>query len=513
MESENKDRISDLPDALICHILSFLPTKEAVSTSVLAKKWRPLFVDVPSLDIDDSNCRKPPMSYEEKRTNGASFMRFVDRVLALQGNAPIKRFQLVGSDVVSELWVLDWVPKVLRRGVSDIHLNMSSHWENFESPKFNPLPPEMFVSKTLVRLTIIFERGVNISVKGDVSLPKLKTLHLNYFKITTSMFNKLLSGCHSLEELVLTNLMWAKSLKHDVVFISIPTLKRLKFCRYEQYDDANKTVSLSFDNPNLVYMEYIDTIIDRYQQVSFGSLVEATIGLRLTPDESYFQWYECENYLKSSEKSNVTNFLNGILNVKILHLTPDMLQVLGCCRDTIPIFNNLTRLTIETKPETEVLWKPLPALLKSCPNLVTLVFKGLHHISTDRCKDEDGCLCKYFIEYTKVVDRTCLSSSPVKVIEILNFGEILDDNDDDDDDDDENGGLVHCLREKIEHVKYFLENMPNLEQVRMRFLSSNEEDVMMKVFKKLQNLPKVASPNCKIQVFSDNLSLSYYTSD
>lgn len=199
-----------------------------------------------------------------------------------------------------------------------------------------------------------------------------------------------------------------------------------------------------------------------------------------------------------------------------------MFQVLGCCRDTIPVFNNLIHLTIETKPD--VIWKPLPAILKSCPNLVTLVFEvstiltqsfkstlprfsthldfeivsfmfqGLHHIYTDRCEDEDGCLCRYHTGYgMEVVARTCLSSSPVKVIEILNFGETFDEDDDEDED--------------------FLEKMPNLKQVIMHFISSDDEDVMMKVFKKLEELPRVASANCKIQLISDNLSLSLITSD
>ncbi|EFH44834.1 predicted protein [Arabidopsis lyrata subsp. lyrata] len=347
----------------------------------------------------------------------------------MEAKTPLKRFHVKCKDVVDQYWVLEWIPKVLKRGVLDIDLHIPSSRGFCENSSFYPLPSKIFESKTLVRLKIQFQDGVSIHVKRGVSLPKLKTLHLDYFRIDTSTFNKLLSACHALEELVLVNMMWGDSLEHEAcpVTVSIPTLKRLKLCRsedfyeaefheYEDYDEENINagVSLSFDNPNLVYFEYSDAIVDRFKQVRFDSLVEANLRLRKTTDDQ-----------TKTDKINVTKLLMGIRNVKILYLSNDTLE-------------------------------------------------GLHHKYTDRCGDKDGCLCKYENHWGAKLDvHTCLSSSP----------------------------------EQIEHVKHFLETMPDLEQVILYYNTPKDEDVM-KVFKKLEKLPGVASANCNVQIKAKNLSLS-----
>ncbi|GMN64166.1 hypothetical protein TIFTF001_033232 [Ficus carica] len=50
-ETVFENRISELPDAIILHILSFLPTLDAVRMSVLSKRWRSMWTLVPVLDF------------------------------------------------------------------------------------------------------------------------------------------------------------------------------------------------------------------------------------------------------------------------------------------------------------------------------------------------------------------------------------------------------------------------------------------------------------------------------
>ncbi|XP_019093545.1 PREDICTED: LOW QUALITY PROTEIN: putative F-box/FBD/LRR-repeat protein At3g59240 [Camelina sativa] len=430
------DIISDLPEALICHILSFLTTKEAALTSLLSQKWRYLFAYRPNLDFDDS----------ERNEVHRGFMDFVDRVLGLQGNSTIDRFSL----------------KCDRRGVSDLDLRgalVSNH----------SMPSSVFVSKSLVRLRIetLYDFVIDLA---HVFLPKLKTLHLMYvvFEDVDSCLVKLISGCHVLEELVMINLHWDGYWSRSV---SSKTLKRLTVRSVA--GDAGP-YRISFDTtPNLVYFEYDDYVVEKYETMNFDSLVEARIGLLMTSRQIAHASY-------GDLVFNATNLFMGISNVQVLHLCSDTLEVLTFCCEPIPVFKNLIQLTVTTHEDLG--WESLPALLKNCPKLETLVFEGLYHRNTIKCKDADGCLCKS----SEVDIRSCLSSSPVKVLKILDFG------------------YLPCYSEENEtrkvQVMYFLETMPNLEQMILYHHSLIDEDLKSQLERVV---PRGASSKCRIQLINN----------
>lgn len=60
---------------------------------------------------------------------------------------------------------------------------------------------------------------------------------------------------------------------------------------------------------------------------------------------------------------------------------------------------------------------------------------------------------------------------------------------------------------EIRQMKHFLEKMPHLEQL-IVYYNTSYDPAVFELSKKLQKIPRIASPKCKIQVISKNLSLS-----
>lgn len=87
-------RISALSDALVRHILSFLPTIYAVWTSLLSSRWNNLWKSLPNVDFDDED-------FPTKMTD--RFMKFVGRVLSSRGSSDIRKLVFTSTIVRTSL--------------------------------------------------------------------------------------------------------------------------------------------------------------------------------------------------------------------------------------------------------------------------------------------------------------------------------------------------------------------------------------------------------------------------
>ncbi|KAG7566396.1 F-box domain [Arabidopsis suecica] len=322
MDTGSKDAISFLPEEVLGKILSLIPTKQAASTSVLAKKWRYLFRLVHNLDFDDSDLLQPEEGQQERDVMRESFRNFVDRTLALQCASPIKKFSLrCGIHMASELACVGrWICNAVERGVLELDISiqtfykfvMNSETGVVEQPadaKYGELflPPEVWKSKTLVKLTLGTRTTLG-KLPPDVSLPALKSLCIDsiFFEYEDLCY-VLLPGCPVLEELVLRY----KSYEGFPYCISSRTIKKLSV--HYDCEFAIGTISgMSFDAPSLVSLDYSDYALAEYAQVNLESLVEARLDLR---------------YTKNVERLDVSGLIKGICNIETLHLSPDSVDV------------------------------------------------------------------------------------------------------------------------------------------------------------------------------------------
>ncbi|XP_078148612.1 F-box/LRR-repeat protein At4g14103-like [Carex rostrata] len=221
----HNDRISDLPDELLIHVLSFLKTKEAMQTCVLSQRWRNLWTFVPNLDLDDGDLKE----YEIK------FEQFVSTALRNRGTSNLDSFKLHynnsygNSDAITE-----WILYSLHHKPRELFLYVYRYKEI-------DLPDLLFACKSLEKMDLWLDFLSYKNLK-TISLPSLKTLELSAWIIDDYVMNKLTSGCPVLEDLSLrwcnvgTHIISSNQLKHlfiddflsqGEIQISIPSLTSL----------------------------------------------------------------------------------------------------------------------------------------------------------------------------------------------------------------------------------------------------------------------------------------------
>ncbi|XP_020880554.1 F-box protein At4g22280-like [Arabidopsis lyrata subsp. lyrata] len=416
------DRINGLPDEIVCCILSCLPIKEAALTSVLSKRWRNLFALSPNLHLD----------YHGVGT-GQSFVDFVDRVLDVSGNFPRRKISIKCPKSIDSAHVIRWMNNVLKHDVLDLDIDIISGIL---------MPREVFACKTIVELKLA--SGFEANIPDDAFLPSLKTLSLDsiwlYSGHDDCALGKLLSACPVLEELTILGPNWQN--RQCCFTVSSLTLKRLTIkCtgRIASWD-------LTFDTPNLAYLEYSDLVPREYPIMNLESLVEAKIDLG-----------------SPSGYSNPLNLIKGLSNVEILELSSTRIfKVFRYSDEAIPVFINLLSLSITTASRSGL--KFLPSLLEKSPKLETLVIKGPFHFN----EFEFVCGC--------LLGDSCLSSCSVKVLKIAEYR-----------------GTIGELKQ----MRHFLEKLSCLELVKVGAYAITEKE-KSRFTRYLLRAP--ISSKCKIQI-------------
>ncbi|OVA07777.1 F-box domain [Macleaya cordata] len=355
-----EDKISELPDALLHHILSFLPTKSAVRTSILSKRWKYLWTSIPVLDFRKWRSGSSYVRKDERRLlETKKFSNFVDRMLSLPDIAiNIHKFYLNCDkrDFFDASQVTTWISTVVTRKVEELILFIDFQHSSL-------LPPCFFTCESLTMLEL--DMYVMLDLPNSISFPRLKILRLKLIAfMDDNLTQQFFSSCPMLEELVMT---WCTWIDMNVVSISAPALKYLLINNPNghRFDSISKCV-LKIYAPNLLSLNYNDRVAKDYVLHSFSSLVDAEINFKL---ESPVEEPEEIGY-------GTSKLFGGLSNVKLLKMSGETFKALSFADNLLtnqPTFCNLIHLEVTSKFPCTI-DRTLLDFLRFSPNLESLVF-------------------------------------------------------------------------------------------------------------------------------------------
>nr|XP_008348547.2 F-box/LRR-repeat protein 13-like [Malus domestica] len=272
-QAKGKDRISELPDAVLCHILSFIPTKYSVRTSILSTRWKSIYGSVPNLDFEFE--QMSTTWKEEYMSNYVGFLMFVDRVLSLRDSLDIQKFRLhcyCRAEDFSR--IVGWICTAIRHNV--VELDLCVYSDNIVCSTFE-LPQCVFMCKTLVVLKVK-SNCITYAHPTSSSFPSLKFLDVKVDYPEDDSVEKLFACCPVLEDLSIdATIRDALILSFNV---SAPELKRLRMTFFsDMIVGKDFLYDISINAPKLENLDIKQDDLSVYLFENVNSLVKGSVDL------------------------------------------------------------------------------------------------------------------------------------------------------------------------------------------------------------------------------------------
>ncbi|CAG7909110.1 unnamed protein product [Brassica rapa] len=432
------DKISHLPEALLLQILSLLPTKDVVATSVLAKRWKHIWKMVPKLNFD----------YHLNQSQHETFSENVCRLLLSHKSSVLEslslRFILDSCDGMD---IGMWIGIAYARHVRELILDVETEtrYSNFKFPKcfYNCQTLETLIIKTWILIDI---------PSSQVCLKSLKKLHLCYvdYKDDESVVN-LLSGCPNLQELVIhRNLQVVR-----VFTIAVPSLQRLEI--YDWSYGHKMVGSYVVNTPSLKYLKIKGFPRLRFSMVEITpELVEANvIDLSEVIDKKLMQSLASVKRLSLSlSPSEIITFPNTDL-----YLSPSELITFP---STGTIFHQLVHLELST--DKADWWNLLTRMINTSPRLQVLKLIGEWYYG------KVGVSCKEWNQPKNVPE--CLETFVWNTYK-------------------------EQQEEEKEVAKYILRNANRLKKASISIKGFNSDE-RLQLLKELENVVKASNSPCEL---------------
>ncbi|XP_008230171.1 PREDICTED: putative F-box/FBD/LRR-repeat protein At4g03220 [Prunus mume] len=388
--SRSIDRISDLPDAVLHHILFLLPVKTVAQTSVLSKRWRSIWSSFPDLDFTTLTRAptKPHSSSSKSLSQNSKETDFIRQVLTLRDKHSDIRILRFGS-WLSFSRLNGLIRLAIRRNVQELDVEVAtedyfnfprcviaseslrifklkSHYPGFRLPPSSVMTSG-FKSLHLLSLSriVLYNQPSLCDMFGASAFPMLKKLSLDacfglkYLRI----------GCKALEDLTLENCFQLQGL--DVLG---GKLERLRIVRcFDAYADKSW---VKIDGPRLrIILWENNAITDSSSLDNLSSLQEASIGFFLLQED-----------ISVAKLQSVSNLFMGLYHAHCLTLDTQCIEILSNSNYFavyLHPFNNLKSLELHTGFNKNNV-PGLACIFRSSPMLHTLTLNIINDYKIER---------------------------------------------------------------------------------------------------------------------------------
>ncbi|KAK2391516.1 F-box/FBD/LRR-repeat protein [Trifolium repens] len=333
-ETENADRLSDLPDCVILHILSFLNTRQAVQTCVLSPRYRDLWKHLPTLILQHKNFGTIKI-----------FTKFLSRVLSLRDDSiPLLSLHFSQNGCLQPHLIKRVANYAISHNVQRLGLSVICNIEQ--------LPPSIFSCQSITYLELSVypkDYGPKPVFPKSFSLPALTTLHLGNFAFCPNDNNSRAEPFSAFNRL--NTLVLLQCGVRDTLNLCISSATLVKFTMHSHSYDFYE---IELCTPSLDTFAFIGR---PHQKISGSSL-------------SYVKHVDIDAEISSMDTEIPPKFLLSwlleLINTKSLTVTASTLQVLSLnsnlLKIKLPSLGNLKSLKVKTKPLTYGFRKTLNAI-------------------------------------------------------------------------------------------------------------------------------------------------------
>ncbi|PWA90651.1 F-box domain, cyclin-like protein [Artemisia annua] len=325
-----KNRISNLPDDVIHHILSFLDIKYVVQTSALSRKWRNLWTTTLHINLNSDLFLNLP-----------KFAEFVKHALSdPENHKQLSAVDLIYTGAVTESIIEFIVNYAYTRNIQRLSVMLLN-------PKSLQIPEYFFSSESLKHLTLSANNIYSYCCiqNSDWDFPSLETLSLTNIQFGTDSEKSvnLFSKCVSLTELTLHQ-MHMNGLK--IFSICAPKLTNLTITEPDSFPEVLNVVSPQLKNLTASVRASLNDLpcydFLQFSTEGFSSLEKVYLSLSLIHE------YEEERHVPVLQ-----NLFQKLHTTKVLILDLNIVEILSSFMEEFSDepcpFHNLQCLKIDTE--------------------------------------------------------------------------------------------------------------------------------------------------------------------